>query len=187
MTGIPDFSGIASELEAQDADRERLIALSRTIRRESKTAIFLSHEGKGDEASQALERAKSAKDGAPGKTPEDVGAYHAALEEYAEAGLLLAFLKDEELPDKDRLGVSTTAYLGGVCDFAGELARVAVRAAIDHDDARVERCWQVARAFEGALTPLHLTGALRKKYDSIKYHVQHIEQVRYDRSGRKNT
>lgn len=67
-------------------------------------------------------------------------------------------------------------YLGGLLDFAGELNRHAVMCATRRDVAAVLRARDVVDALMGAFLQLDLrNGALRKKYDSLKYTQKRLE------------
>lgn len=170
-------------LERREEAREQIIKRSRTVQRASKQAIFTAHEGKQDAAKGHLEIARAEKEAIERDFPtflESTGSFAEALEEYAEAALLLAYLRGEILPDAETLGVSAEAYVGGLADLAGELARVAVFAAMRQDSDSVRIIWETVSQMQQELAAFHLRGNMRKKYDGIKYHLQKIEQILYD-------
>lgn len=54
------------------------------------------------------------------------GLVESALQELAEAAILMAMVKDEDLPDPDDMGITGNAYLLGMADAIGELRRFAL-------------------------------------------------------------
>ena len=93
----------------------------------------------------------------------------------AAAGLLGA------VPSRDALGVTAEEYLLGLADLAGELARRAVLAATKQDTWEVTRIHDLLQALYGKFIEYDFrNGELRRKFDSIKYQLQKVEEVRYD-------
>lgn len=114
------------------------------------------------------------------------GSFSAALEEYAEAGVLRYFLQTGAvLPHRLLPVCDRDEYLGGLLDFAGELNRFAVARATRRDVASVQHCREVLDALNGQFVQCSFrNGALRQKYDSLKYSLQKVENLLYELSLR---
>jgi predicted translin family RNA/ssDNA-binding protein len=74
-------------------------------------------------------------------------------------------------------------YLGGCLDFTGELGRLAVLKATRRDVRAVERIRDILDEFYAQLINFDFrNGALRKKYDALKYAVKKVETLMYELS-----
>ena len=74
-------------------------------------------------------------------------------------------------------------YLGGVLDFTGELNRIAVARATLRDKEAVLQARDVVEALQGQFLRFDLrNGALRKKYDALKYTLKKLENTLYELS-----
>ena len=138
------------------------------------------------------------------------GSYSGGLEEYAEAAIFAHFIRTGMvLPAKQIQRCNNDEYLGGVLDFTGELNRFCVARATERDVAAVTKCRDVVDALMGIflkvskahfpnpstvcpynkLTLFFFTtkfdfrnGALRKKYDGLKYTLKKMENTLYEMS-----
>lgn len=120
--------GIRARFDAMDGAREKSLAISRKITRNSGDAIKAIHREEWDQSRQLI-----------GETRELVLQVNAILKdfpdiyysgyvgnaqtEYAEVSILNAVLHDEAIPSPDQLEVDYAAYLNGVGDTIGELRR----------------------------------------------------------------
>ncbi len=78
-------------------------------------------------------------------------------------------------------------YLGGVLDFTGELNRIAVAKATVRDKAAVQQARDVVETLQGQFLRFDLrNGALRKKYDALKYTLKKLENTLYELSLTEN-
>ncbi len=114
--------------DAQEELRERALEASRAAVRASARAIAATHRGDQDAAGKFLAEAKTAIN-ALAKVIEtepqmaDSGIALSAQQEYAEAELVKALLKDSKISGPEELGVPYKAYLAALADAAGELRR----------------------------------------------------------------
>lgn len=188
MLDVADFDSIVEEMKVYDERRETVIKRSRDIQKASKQAIFSLHRGDFSEAEQRL---TSARKGAEELAPliQEMpslrgGSYSGAMEEYAEAICFLMYLKEARLPSKKEVElVENEEWLGGVLDFTGELNRFAVARATLRDKKAVMDARNLVNNISYHMLRLDLrNGALRKKYDGLKYTVKKLEQILYELS-----
>jgi translin len=122
---------IQDSLEEKDTVREIAIKSSRAIIRMSSGVVHGMHKGVDGEPllSEAIDEAHKLKS----ILSEHIDIWHSgivqdALQEVAEAAILNAIVKGQELPDPEHLGMPGTAYLMGMADTIGELRRFALEA-----------------------------------------------------------
>lgn len=114
--------------DAQAELRERALDASRAAIRASARAIAATHRGDKQSAEKFSSDAKSAIAALAEITKAephmaDSGIVLSAQQEYAEAELVKALIKENKILDSDELGVSYKAYLAALADAAGELRR----------------------------------------------------------------
>lgn len=178
------FNKLKSEYQNYSQERHNLIKLSSDILRQSKQAIFAVHKNDLPTAQALISDAekvlkkisdqKSKKD----RRLENEGAYQAALEEYSEAKLFYQFITDKKIGEI--AGVGVDQYLGGLCDFTGELVRRAINLAVKKQYAEIEKYHTIVEAIIGELIQFDLTKNLRTKYDQAKRNLKNIEEILYD-------
>ena len=108
--------------------REESLKLSREIIRNSAISIRASHRAQFEQArihlisaEQKLEAINAISRNAPEVFHSRF--IHDAQKEYVEASLTLAFLTNSPLPEIDKVSVTPSAYLNGLCESVGELRR----------------------------------------------------------------
>jgi len=133
---------IQDSLEEKDTVREIAIKSSRAIIRMSSGVVHGMHKGVDGEPllSEAIDEAHKLKS----ILSEHIDIWHSgivqdALQEVAEAAILDAIVKGQELPDPENLGMPGTAYLMGMADTIGELRRFALEALRRGDTPAAER------------------------------------------------
>jgi predicted translin family RNA/ssDNA-binding protein len=183
-----EFDAMRDAMALYDEQRDRVIKRSRDITKASKVAIYCLHRGEMDKANAQLELAQEAADELlpliQAEPTLRYGSYAGGLEEYAEAAIFARFVQTgtilplSELPRCDR-----EEYLGGVLDFTGELNRYCVAKATARDVAAVTRCRDIVDALMGIFLKFDFrNGALRKKYDGLKYTLRKMENTLYELS-----
>jgi len=120
---------IRGQFDLKDAARERGLALSREVVRNSANAIRAIHRRQFDEAQsliatihQLVGEMNAVLTGYP--EVKYAGFVHDSQKEYAEAAIFFSVVTDAPLPDPDALGVDYPAYLHGVGDATGEMRRL---------------------------------------------------------------
>ena len=114
----------------------------------------------------------------------DVGAYQAALEEYAEAQLFLGFLKTGEAIDLKDPSIHAEIYAAALSDAVGEAVRWARMRAAEGDGQAVRVAADYARQAVDFFLSLDVSGYLRTKSDQCKKHLHSVEMMLYDQSLR---
>lgn len=183
------FRNLRKRRAAYAKERREIIAGADSILSQAKQAIFAMHRGAMDEAQDNLHIAEKhimQLEKRFRRIPDlaGEGSYRAALEEYAEAQLFLAFLQKKKIGAVDAPGMGDYSYLGGVLDFTGEVVRYAVKMATEKNFKEVQRAHQAITEVAGEMMQLSLTGSLRNKYDQLKRNLQKAEEILYDLSLR---
>ena len=124
-------SKIQAGLDEKDTVREIAIKSSRAIIRLSGSAVHALHRGEEADATLAeaydeVQRLKSLLQEHP--DIGNSGLVEDAMQEMAEAAIIVAISKGEDLPEPDDINVTDTAYLLGLGDCLGELRRFALTA-----------------------------------------------------------
>ena len=173
-------AGVAAAVAAIDERhraREAALSSSRALIRQCANTIRAAHRGEYDEAFELLAQAGAAAGAmraAVSAFPELLFAGYTqdALKEYAEAALVLAFLRGEEPPAPDMLGVDAAAYLNGLAEAASELRRAILDGLRRGEVARGEALLATMDdAYSLLVTvdyPDALTGGLRRTTDALR-------------------
>jgi predicted translin family RNA/ssDNA-binding protein len=181
-----EFAKLKAEMEDYDARRDRIIKQSRDITKLSKQAIYSLHRDDAKTAKQQLADAEKIITALLKEVKDDPslrgGSLSGGLEEYAEAKSFMRFLESGTLITcKELKFVDAEEYLGGLSDLTGELMRHAVLRATKRDKQTVAKVRDLIDAIYGQFVMFDFRNSeLRKKYDSIKYNLQKVENVLYD-------
>ena len=191
MLNTKELNKIKKNMGLFDKQRETIIFLSRIILKASKSAIYSTHRTDLKKAKKQISEAESNIKKAEAlikKMPNlrSVGIYSSSLEEYAEAKCFYGYVKDKKLPKASELAANAEEYLLGLCDFTGEMARLAVISATNKKFKEVKAIRDVVEEVFGFFSSMDLrNGEIRKKSDSIKWNLKKIEDILYDVSMKK--
>eukprot|EP00208_Stichococcus_sp_RCC1054_P006142 CAMPEP_0206139172 /NCGR_PEP_ID=MMETSP1473-20131121/4887_1 /ASSEMBLY_ACC=CAM_ASM_001109 /TAXON_ID=1461547 /ORGANISM="Stichococcus sp, Strain RCC1054" /LENGTH=223 /DNA_ID=CAMNT_0053532835 /DNA_START=215 /DNA_END=886 /DNA_ORIENTATION=- len=188
-----DFQTMGQDMARYDELRESVIKQSRDVGKLAKQAIFSLHRSDFKGASDKLEKAEkfaaAIRDDILAEEPNlRHGSFSAAMEEYAEAILFRGYLLDGRLlPSTSLPTCNREEYLGGVLDFTGELNRFAVAKATVRDTNAVQDCKDLTEGIFGQFLQYDMrNGAIRKKFDSLKYTLRKMETLLYELSLAKS-
>lgn len=168
----------ASEwIEVRHRAREGAIGTARALVRQCANTIRAAHRGEFaeaqmllDEAAQIVLRLRSGVQHYPDLL--FTGYTQDALKEYAEAALVLAFLRGDELPSAAVLQVEPAAYLNGLGEAASELRRAILDGLRRGEVARGETLLALMDdAYSLLITidyPDAITGGLRRTTDALR-------------------
>jgi len=179
------FNKLKKEYDSYDIGRRIIIRHSNDILKLAKQAIFALHRENMKEADAVLKEAEKLFKYLGTKIKEEdgleyEGAYLAAVEEFIEAKLFEQFLKTGKIGEIKGYKFEAESYLGGVCDFTGEVVRRAVFLATRRRYKEVEKCWEIIDAVNHELIQFNLIGSIRPKYDQAKNNLRKIEEIMYD-------
>jgi len=184
MLDQKSFKEIEAYMKEEDAQREIIIATSRIILKNSKSAIYSLHRKELDQAKKLLDESKKliiTLKKVVDKHPTLKGSMDNALEEYCEACCFYGFIKDKKLPTYKKLDLDPYIYLAGLSDLTGELGRRSVLEAIAKNKNEVKAIRELVDEIYGAFARLDLrNGELRKKGDAIKWNLQKVEELLHD-------
>ena len=177
------FATLRAQFEQFDALREELIKQSRDVLKNSKAAIYSTHRNDFKTAEAQLADARKMIKKLEVLIKKDVhlaqvGAWGEALEEYVESACYYSFATKKKIPTAEELGVDADVYLPGVCDLVGELTRRAINAAVKEDYTTTFEIKEIVSEIFEELMLFDLRNIpARKKFDSIKYSLEKLEEV----------
>ncbi len=156
-----------------------------SIRVQSKGAIALLRRGNEYESRTAVSAAESLfveLHPILKKNPFllEQGMYSEAVEEYAEAKYLGAFLTGEEASFPKNILLTAEQNLSGICDATGELVRRAVTIAHPDRIKEIEGFRDITEEVVRELSRLPLSKKMRSKYDDSERNLRRIEEILYD-------
>jgi len=198
-----DLDLVAAIYDEADNQREVLLKTSRDIVKGAKKAIYDLHRNQIEDAKLKIQEADTIIEGlAPIRKANprlsEESLYRGGLEELVEAKCFCHYLETGMLLTYQELngnsGVySVEDYIGGVCDFTGEIGRHAVHCSIARQSREVIAAYHIVDQIMGQLAKISIrnrSGAnddLRRKFDTIKWTLQKIEQLVYDISLQKGS
>lgn len=183
------MESLRKEYSQKNNERRQIISLSNIVLNNSKKAIFAIHRQELKLAKERLEESekiveKINKNFGASRAKEE-GSFMASLEEYAEAKLFYNFVKDGKIIKIKEIKLPLESYLGGICDFTGELVRRAVNESIDKNFDEVKKIKNIINEILNELIDFDITGYLRTKYDQARGNLKKIEQMDYEISLKK--
>lgn len=122
---VDSIDNIDKELKIVEERREYLIRENRNVIILCSKAIVDLHQGKISESETKIENAKTLLDDLKKYAKTDLErVIFTAEQEYVEAIVLKAIIKEIEILSIDEIGVSNSAYLNGILDCIGEVKRL---------------------------------------------------------------
>jgi predicted translin family RNA/ssDNA-binding protein len=183
------FQKLQKEYINYSKDRHEIIKISSDALRLSKQAIFALHREDAKLSEKLILEVENIfkKLSAKFKQNERLqyeGAYKASLEEYVEAKLFFNFLKSQKIAVIKEVKINLEEYLGGLCDFTGELVRRAVKLASKKQYEEISKYAEVTDQVISELMQFNLTKVLRTKYDQVTRNLKKLEEILYEISLR---
>jgi len=168
---------IRVQLEQKNAARDQALARSRALVRHCANTIKAVHRDEWDEAQVSLQTIREITREMVAGVRDHPDLYEAgylqdALKEVAEAFLMYAIIRQEEVPTLEMLEVSAEAYLNGLAEAASELRRTILDIIRQGHTDEAERLldsmdniYNVLMTFD---YPDAITGGLRHRVDSLR-------------------
>ncbi len=168
----------------KNSQRRQIISSSSIILNNSKKAIFATHRQDIKLAEEKLKESediikKIEKKFGLNRLREE-GSFSASIEEYVEAKLFLSFVKTKKITKIKETKISEEAYIGGICDFTGELIRLATNEAINKNFTEIKKVKNIINEILNELVDFDIVGHLRTKYDQARGNLKKIEQMDYE-------
>lgn len=173
-----DLKHIKSEMEVFDKRRDMLLQKCHEAIRFSKLVIYAIHRDDKKVEHLAKELQTKIKELRTRGELQFSPTYKVAMQEYVEAIVFYEFIEHNKVPSQKELFVSAPDYLSGLCDLTGELMRKANHFAINKkakDALKIKEF--VDKIYEQFLSLDIRDNDLRKKFDSVKYNLQKIEDL----------
>lgn len=186
------FQKLLEDYQSYDRLREEALKICRVVLRQSKQAIFALHRDSVKEVEKILDGAESLLLNLERLFQKQVklqreGFFHEATEEFVEAKMFYEFLVSGNIDFKSEVKLGTDDYLGGLCDFTGEILRKSVQLATEHEFEKLPQYYQVCQGILGELIKFDLVGKLRFKYDEAKRNLKKMEEIIYEISMKKSS
>jgi translin len=171
------LGSVKTEIEADDAIRERTLPLAREAVRICGATIKRAHRGEFAEASKLLEDSRSLLKNAADEIAHSEYMLSSrildtAYQEMAEASTVVSLLSEGTFASPDLIGVPSRPYLTGLADTVGELRRAVLDSLRADDTVRAEQFLELMeRILEGLLGfdfPNALVPDLRRKCDAAR-------------------
>ncbi len=171
---------LLKELEEKAHLQEKIQTSSRKIILFSKQAVMAMHRHDLGEAESKLKEAENLlhelETGQLGSSDMRGGPARTSCQEYAEAKILLATARDEDLPSPREIGVPSVSYVLGLADAIGEFRRAAVDSLTTGNIKRAEDYLQLMQEVYEELLPLQdfytLISELRRKMDVARHLIE---------------
>lgn len=150
---------VVEVLNLLESRREKVYALSREIRRSSTRAIVLIHREEIEEAERLLGEVREKLDML---TEQDYNFpfLTEALQEYAEAELLLSFITQREPAGFRELKVTPEAFLLGLGDVVGELRRHVLELLSRGEISKAKKYLRLMEELTSELMAIHYPSAI---------------------------
>jgi translin len=200
--------GIREDFDAQTKVRDLALSNARTLTRHCAHAIRAVHREEFDNADQELNAAKELATSLRANVDDFPNIYFAgytqdALKEYAEARVVYALVKDEDLPTNRDLGLEGATYMKGLSEVVGELRRRILDLLRSGHSEEVERLLKAQDDIYGVLVTMDysdaITYGLRRQTDvarsiiertrgdiTISYRQQRLEETLREMEKRLN-
>lgn len=163
--------------EARTAARDQALGRARTLTRHCANAIRAIHRSEFENAELHLVDARELVTALQQNLTEYPDIYYAgytqdALKEFAEATLVYALVKDDDLPTPDDLHLEYNTYLQGLAEAASELRRRCLDKLLNNDSTEAQRVLGLMDDVYGVLVtmdyPDAITGGLRRLTDLLR-------------------
>ena len=173
-----DLRHIDKEMQLFDKRRDEMLQKCHEAIRFSKRVIYAVHRDDKKVAELTKELTEKIRVLRTRGELQFSPTYKVAMQEYVEAICLYEFIYKNKVPTQGELYVSAPDYLSGLCDLTGELMRNANYLAINGKTDEVIRVKElVDKIYEQFLLLDIRDNDLRKKFDSVKYNLQKLEDL----------
>ncbi|MEM2115723.1 MAG: hypothetical protein QXD62_02985 [Candidatus Woesearchaeota archaeon] len=179
-----DLENLVREYKESVKHEFSVLAKKREFQAMAKSAIFALHRKEKSKSEKILKRLEEYC-----KKIKDLTLFSDFLEEFFEAELFYYFIKEKrildrsffinllDVKDKDSLKKLNEIYIGSLSDFTGELVRLSVNSAIKEKYEIVKESKECVELIYSYLVKCDLGGELRRKFDSIRWNLDKINEL----------
>jgi translin len=173
MTLREIIDGVQGELDERAEVHEEIAAVTRKLIFYSKHGIMAIHRGDVAEATSKIAEMEQTR-----KRLDEIldrhrdaytGSVRVAIQEYAEAHILLSLIERNVYPDPSKLKIPAISYILGLADSVGEFRRRALNCLLEGNLREAERCLNIMKEIYGELISQEkayvLASELRRKCD----------------------
>jgi translin len=173
MTLRKIIDGFQGELDERTEVHDEISSVTRKLIFYSKHGIMAIHRGDMAEAKSKITQMEQMR-----KRLEEIldlhrdaytGSVRVAIQEYAEAHILLSLTEQNDYPDPRELKIPAISYILGLADSVGEFRRRALNSLLEGNLREAERCLNIMKEIYGELISLEkayvLASELRRKCD----------------------
>lgn len=175
---------LKQDYQNNESERRQINAAANNILFIAKKIIFAIQRNDFKTANELLQDAEKSLSSLENKFGAErlrrEGSYRAAAEEYAEGRTFYDLIKNKKINSAKNLHLDYEAYLGGICDLIGELARYANNQAAAGKFNAVAKIKKTSDEIMAQLIDFDMTGYLRTKYDQARGHLRKLEQMDYE-------
>ena len=175
---------LKEDYQKSQSERRQIISISNEVLHDSKKTIFALHRGEIKQAEDnfaVIEKSLAGMEKSFGfNRNEDEGSYKAAVEEYVEAKMFYYYLVGKKIDKIAEVKLDYDSYIGGICDFTGEMVRYATNQAAAGNFEKVAEVKEAINLVIAELMNFDLGGYLRTKYDQCRSNLRKIEEMAYD-------
>jgi translin len=185
------FASLEKNQKQYQDKRHQLIKNSADILRKSKQTIFAVHQDNLKKAQTLLKETEEIlKNLTTAEFQKNTrlrheGSFRAALEEFIEAKLFFDYIFLKKFTPFEIIEPEFDEWLGGICDFTGEIVRKSILAVTQGKTDLVSEYTQIVSLIIENLIKLDITGKTRIKFDDAKRNLKRLEEILYDLKIRK--
>ncbi len=167
---------IEKNIDDKDRVRENSLRFSREIIISCRKAIQLIHQNSMKKSKDLIKDASSKLLELYDFTKNHGELSHAgfvenAAQEFVEASCLFNIMQEKELPDPDKLQVTYSSYLQGLCDVVGELRRKSLDSILDGKPEKANRYLKLMGEIYDSIIRFDYPSALipiKRKQDMVR-------------------
>lgn len=156
---------VKEELDEKERKREETYLKAREIRRISTKAIREIHKENYEKAEEYLLNARKLVEEV---CNEEYAFLNEAFQEFGEACLTLAFLRDKDIPTPEELKIPAECYVFGLADSVGELRRYILNSIRQNKTEKIEYFLDLMDEIYHCLMLIDYPSSVRRKQDMVR-------------------
>jgi len=167
---------IEKNIDDKDRIRENALRFSRDIIIRCRKSIQLMHQNSMEKSKDLIKESSQKLSELYNFTKNHIELSHAgfvenAAQEYVEASCLYNIMNNKDLPDPDKLKVTYSSYLQGLCDVVGELRRISLDSILKNNTELANNYLKLMEQIYDAIIRFDYPSALvpiKRKQDMVR-------------------